>query len=174
MRPPQAQPGPTRLVQTALGRAARALACAGCVAVACAIAGCGAPEAPADEIDEMMLLSAAKDVEEVPLGEFSVSIPGVRPHPMGGPEARNLVQMDFRLSMETTAAAASAARRAAERRRGDVCNRVIGVCRSTNLDDLNEQDLVTFKSHLLDSLEPLFGRDVISRLIVTDVMTNPL
>ncbi len=165
MSPSQAQRaaiGATRATRTAIA------------ALTLAAVGCGVPAPMDEEIDEIELLSTAQEWEDVPLGVFSVSVPGVQPHPMGGPEARNLVQMDFRLSMQTEIAAAAAARAEAERRHGEVCNRVIGVCRSTDLHDLGEQDLVTFKSHLLDALEPLFGRNVIARLIVNDLMTNPL
>lgn len=101
-------------------------------------------------------------------------MPGIGQNVLGVHSLHNLMQIRFTMRIEPVKGAITQAIDRAERMRGALRHRVIGVCRITRAEDLAEPDLMTFKSKLLDALEPIFGRDQIARITVSDLRTAPL
>lgn len=118
--------------------------------------------------------SAPPEPKDIDLGEFAAPMPGIGQNVLGVHSLHNLMQIRFTMRIEPVKGAITQAIDRAERMRGALRHRVIGVCRITRAEDLAEPDLMTFKSKLLDALEPIFGRDQIARITVSDLRTAPL
>ncbi len=127
------------------GRFAAVMACAlPCVAAG----GCGSE--PAFEFDELDLVAAEEELEEVSLGEYAIPIPAAGNGSDGQAPKRNRVQMDFELFALVSHHEKSKLSDTWERHEGKIRDHVIRVCRNSPLEVLHEPELGTLKAKLKD------------------------
>jgi flagellar basal body-associated protein FliL len=56
-----------------------------------------------------------------------------------------------------------------EQHEGKIRDRVIRICRRASYEDLQEAELATLKSHLMDAVQAQLGPKVVRRLLMTEV-----
>ena len=110
---------------------------------------------------------------EYSLGTYVVPIPATVNEEVG-PARRNVMQLEFILHAVVPAELEPQVQKVWQKHEGRFRDRVIELCRVTSLEDLQEPGLETLKSRLLDAARPVFGRDSIDRLVLTDVQYQTL
>ena len=136
------------------------------------VAGCGVEEEL--RFEHLELLPAQEELVEFPLGRYVIPVPLQGENRPENQPARNQLQIEFLLHALVPPGEQEAATTAWERHEGMFRDRVIRVCRSASLEDLQEPDLVALKSRLLDSTQPLFGRARVRGLLITEMYTQEL
>ena len=154
---------------TALIAVAAALA-AGIVVAA--LTGCSSP--PTYEFDELDSTPAQDELIEFPLGKYSIPIPLVHPYDNGSGSKRNRLEFSFELHALVTGDYESQLAELWERHEGTVRDRIILVCRNAKLEELQEPELATLKSHLTDAIQAELGPKGIRRLLISEVDTQKL
>lgn len=142
-------------------------------AVALALAGCGGGEEALD-IESLESLPTRPRLVEVNLGQYSIPAPGLFEGPNHQMQYKNFLLVRFRLHALVSPEQEPAARRVLETRRGLLRDRVITVCRSAPLDDLQDPHLTALRSRTLDAVQPIFEGYLLHRVFFTDVMRDPL
>ena len=151
-------------------RGRRALAMLAIVSV-CA-GGCGG--GGSGRFEELGSAPEQEEFVEVLLGSFMVPVPAVVESPDERPRKLNLVQFQFDLYALVQPDQQDELERLKSRHDGRIRDEVIRICRHTRVDDLSEPDLTTLKLHLLEATRPLLGGAMLRRLLVTNVLSNPL
>lgn len=137
-----------------------------------AMVGCGGDEVSVYRRFEA--LPFRESLVEMPLGEFAIPVPVVAADEAGGLVRTNLLQTKFELYCQVKPAAESEVRQLAQRNRGELRDRVIRVCRNSSLEDLLDPQLSTFRSRVLDAIQPLFGGVTLRGVLVPEMNTDPL
>jgi hypothetical protein len=134
-----------------------------------ALAGCGS--APTYELDELDLTPAQDELIEFPLGHYEIPIPISRGF---GSKAvsRNRIELAFDLHALVTRDFESQLEDLWHRHEGNIRDGIIRVCRNASLDELQEPELATLKSHLTDAVQAQLGPKTIRRLMLTEVHTR--
>jgi hypothetical protein len=138
-------------------------------AVCLALVGCGAPASY--EFDELDLTPAHNDLVEVWLGHYEIPVPIARGFGAGS-ISRNRIELSFDLYALVTRDYESQLADLWHRHEGNIRDGVIRVCRNASLDDLQEPELATLKSHLTDAVQAQLGPKGIRRLMLTEVKTR--
>lgn len=108
------------------------------------------------------------------MGDFSVPVPvNVATGPLGVAR-QNRVQFRFVLHALVDPADATKTSRLVERRKGQLRDDVMRVCRNSSLDELLDPQLATLRTRLLDATQPLLESVTLRRVLVTGRMTEPL
>jgi flagellar basal body-associated protein FliL len=110
---------------------------------------------------------------EFHLGTYMVPIPATLNEEIG-PARRNVMQLEFVMHAVVPTELQPQVEKVWQKHGGRIRDRIIELCRSTSLDDLQEPGLETLKSLLLDAARPTFGRASIDRLVLTDVQYQTL
>jgi len=137
----------------------------------CLAGGCGS--GPVFEFDELDLVAAEEELEEVSLGEYAIPIPATGKGTDGRAPKQNCLQMDFELFALVSPLEKSKISDAWERHEGMIRDHVIRVCRNSPVEVLHEPELGTLKAKLKDALGSHFGDDV-HQLLITDVVTHEI
>jgi hypothetical protein len=129
--------------------------------------GCEKP--PAWEFDELDV-SRAQLLNEVPLGQYAIPLPLRRDRVDVQSPLRNCLRFDFELHAVVAPEHVSRVTHNWEIYEGTVRDRVIRVCRNASLAELQEPELSTLKSRLMDALQAHLGAQEIRRLLMTEVV----
>lgn len=138
-------------------------------AVGMVLAGCGGPSPY--EFDEFDLMPAEDEVVEFSLGRFEVPVPiprGFGAHSV----SRKRIELSFELHALVSRDYQPQLEDLWERHEGNIRDRVIRVCRNASLDELQEPEFATLKSHLTDCVQNELGPKTIRRLMFTEVKTR--
>jgi hypothetical protein len=134
--------------------------------------GCSSP-APY-EFDAMDLTPTQDEMIEFSLGHYAIPIPVVRPYEKGDVQSRNRVVFVFELYALIGRDFEAEMRGSWERHEGKIRDRVIRVCRTASLEDLQEPEFATLKAHLTDAVQSQLGRRGVRRLLMADVALREL
>jgi hypothetical protein len=140
--------------------------------VGLATAGC--KPRTAYEFDVLDLTPAQDELAEFSLGHYSIPIPIASPEGPNEGESRNRLQMTFDLYALVAPSCESEIHESWERHEGNVRDCVIRVCRNASLEELQEPELATLKSHLTDAIQDQLGPKSIHRLLISEVATKEL
>ncbi len=146
---------------------------AAAAAVACALTGCGGGDGRS-KYEDFETLQLRESLVEASLGSYIVPVPVVQADDTGHLVRTNLLQMKFSLHGLIKPEHQSETERLVERHEGELRDRVIRVCRNSSLEDLLDPQLSTFRSRVLDEAQPLLEGVSLRRVLVTNVITEPL
>jgi hypothetical protein len=151
-------------------RTQRAALTAGVVALALlSFSGCGDP--PTYEFDGLDLTPTHDEILEFPLGDYQIPIPvsrGFGAHAV----SRNRIELTFALHALVARDYETQIEELWERHEGNIRDAIIRVCRNASLDDLQEPELATLKSHLTDAVQAQLGPNLVRRLMMTEIRTR--
>jgi hypothetical protein len=136
-----------------------------------ALTGCGGR--PAYEFDDLDLTPAQDELTEFSLGHYEVPVPierGFGP----GTVSRNRIELSFDLHALVNRDYESQLADLWKRHEGKIRDAIIRVCRNASLDDLQEPELATLKSHLSDAVQAQIGPRGIRRLMMTEIRTREI
>jgi flagellar basal body-associated protein FliL len=145
--------------------------------VAAAVVGLatvGCKNRTAYEFDALDLTPAQDELTEFSLGHYSIPIPVAASDGAKDGETRNRLQLTFDLYALVAPTSESEIRESWARHEGNVRDCVIRVCRSASMEELQEPELATLKSHLIDAIEDQLGPKSIHRLLISEVATKEL
>ena len=142
------------------------------VVLVAVLPGCGAQ--PTYEFDELDSMPAQDELIEFPLGQYSIPIPLVRTLEVDNSPKRNRIVFSFELHALTTRDGETQLSDVWERHEGKLRDRVIQVCRNARLEDLEEPELATLKSHLVDAVHAELGPKSVRKLLVSEIVTQKL
>jgi len=124
--------------------------------------------------DELDLTPAQDELIEFPLGKYVIPIPLVQSSGMNEGLKRNRVEFSFALHALVTRDCKIQLAGAWKRHEGKLRDRIILVCRNATVEELQEPEFATLKSHLTDAVQAEFGSKCIRRLLISDVITRKL
>lgn len=131
--------------------------------------GCGGVEAI--DLTKLTANPPRKKLVEVALGSYMIPVPTFL-HNHHQIDTTNVLQLQFELSGLVTPKLEQAVQKNFERRKGELQDRVIRVCRNARMEEL-QAPFRTLKLRLLDVVQPLF-EGKIDDLVLTDIQTQPL
>lgn len=137
------------------------------------VAGCGGG-ADVDEVTEFELVPARPVLSEVDFGSFAIPIPGQTLDSDQQIVHRNYLQLEFTLFGVVQPKDRGETTRLAERRRGELRDRVIKVCRNTSPGELKDPELLTLKLRLIDAIQPAFEGVVLDTLLMRDLVIEAI
>jgi hypothetical protein len=137
-----------------------------------ALSGCGS--SLTYEFDELDSSPTQDELIEFSLGKYDIPIPLVPSFEPGEGQRRNRVEFSFELHALITGDYESQLASVWERHEGTIRDRVILVCRNATLEELEEPELATLKSHLTDAVQEELGPKSIRRLLISEVVTRKL
>lgn len=146
------------------------------VVAACLAApwGCGSPTGSSLDIAAIEQGRIRERFEEISLGEFSVPIPMTYASDTQKTNYRTFMLMRFKLWALAPPHHAASVKRLAERNRGVLRDRVMTTCRRAPIGDLQDPYHTALRSRLLDELQPLFEGQMLRRVFMGDVLTDPM
>ena len=147
----------------------QAIRCLFAGAVCLALGGCGS--SPDHVFDELDLTPVQNELVEVSLGHYDVPVPIARGFGAGS-ISRNRIELSFDLYALVTRDYEAQLTDLWHRHEGNIRDTVIRVCRNASLDDLQEPELATLKSHLTDAIQAQLGPKGIRRLMLTEIKTR--
>jgi hypothetical protein len=147
----------------------RALA-AGCLIAA--FGGCSSRTA--FEFDALDLTPAQDEMSEVSLGHYEIPIPIAKSDGLSESESRNRLLFSFDLYALVSPNEVSMLNDSWERHEGNIRDCIIRVCRNASLEELQEPELSTLKSHLTDAVQDQLGSKNVHRLLVSEVASKEL
>ena len=142
------------------------------VALGATLAGCSSPSPY--EFDSMDLSPTQDELIEFSLGKYSIPIPIVRPYEEKDKPRFNRIEFGFELYALIPLDYEKELTDSWSRHEGKVRDRVIRVCRAASLEELQEPELATLKSHLTDAVQSQLGRSGIRRLLIAEVRQREL
>lgn len=140
--------------------------------LAASLAGCNST--PTYEFDELDSTPAQDDLIEFSLGKYVIPIPLVRSYAANEGPKRNRLEFAFELHALITGDYESELAGTWDRHEGTIRDRVILICRNATIDELQEPELATLKSHLTDAVQAELGSKRIRRLLISEVETRQL
>ena len=142
------------------------------VVLGATLAGCSSPSPY--EFDSMDLSPTQDELVEFSLGKYSIPIPIVRPFEEKDNPRRHRVEFGFELYALIPMEYEKELTESWSRHEGKIRDRVIRVCRAASLEELQEPELATLKSHLTDAVQSQLGRSGIRRLLIAEVRQRQL
>jgi Flagellar basal body-associated protein FliL len=144
-----------------------------CLAMAaCCAAGCGSKSK--FKFDRMDVAPVVEELAEFSLGEYKIPIPVAVDDGAEAQVRRNRLQFDFQLYALVTPKDQPQLADAWERHQGVIRDKVINICRSASVNDLQEPELATLKARLTDALASQLGEKRLRQLLITDVISRQL
>ncbi len=137
-----------------------------------ATSGCGSNESYA--FDELDLTPAQDELIEFSLGKYVIPIPLVKSTGMDEGLKRNRLEFSFTLHALVNGDGKKQLAAQWKRHAGKLRDRIILVCRSATIGDLQEPELATLKSHLTDAVHAELGSRFVRRLLISDVISRKL
>jgi flagellar basal body-associated protein FliL len=146
------------------------------VAATCAIlfalSGCGSRTA--FEFDALDSTPAQDEMAEVSLGHYAIPIPIAKQEEVVEGESRNRLVFAFDLFALVSPNEVAALNESRQRHEGNVRDCIIRICRNASVEELQEPDLSTLKSHLTDAVQEELGVKSIHRLLVSEVSSKEI
>jgi hypothetical protein len=155
------------------GRQSTAYATALIPVIVCLVV-CGCGSKPRFEFDDLDLVPVQAELTEFLLGRYTVPIPVVEYRRDNQTVHRNRFQLDFQLFALVSPQEKSHLKHAWELHQGKIRDRVIRVCRSASVDELQEPELATLKAQLADALRPHLGDKEVRQLLITEVVSQEI
>jgi hypothetical protein len=149
-------------------------ACGIAIVTAIVVAMGGCKSRTAYEFDALDFTPAQDELSEFSMGHFTIPIPISKSEGTGEGESRNRLDLTFDLYALVEPSCESQVHESWERHEGNIRDCVIRVCRNASLEDLQEPELATLKSHLTDAVQDQFGPKSIHRLLISEVSTKEL
>lgn len=138
-----------------------------------AVSGCQSKSA--FQFDRLDLLPPEEELKEFPLGQYKIPIPIVEgDRAQNKLTRRNRLQFDFALYALISPKEKSQVEDAWGRHEGQIRDRVMNVCRSASLDELQEPELATLKARLIDVLAAQLGEKPLRQLVINEVVSQEL
>lgn len=137
-----------------------------------ALLGCGSE--PTLRLEHLELLPDEEDTVEFPLGDFDVPIPESIAETDDSRVPRNFMQLEFSLYAEIVPAGQAQLSGIFSRHEGKIRDRVIQVFRNASVEELDEPNLLTVKSRLLEATEPILGLNMVRRMIIPSMQKYEL
>ena len=134
--------------------------------------GCGSQ--PTYEFDELDLTPTQDELTEFSLGKYTIPIPLIQSYGQQDGPKRNRIEFSFHLYALITGDYESQLANLWKQHKGTIRDRIIRVCRNATLEELQEPELATLKSHLTDAVQSELGPKSIRRLLMTDTVTRKL
>lgn len=134
--------------------------------------GCGPKED--FEFDELDLTPAQDELIEFSLGKYVIPVPLLRSSGSGDGVKRNRVEFSFALYALVTSDCKKRLAGQWKRHEGKLRDRIILICRNATIEDLQEPELATLKTHLTDAVHAELGSNCIRRLLISEVITRKL
>jgi Flagellar basal body-associated protein FliL len=135
-------------------------------------AGCGAKSK--FKFDELDVAQTVEELAEFSLGDYKIPIPVAVDDGAEAQVRRNCLQFEFQLYALVAPKEEYQLAEAWERHQGVIRDKVIIICRSATVDDLQEPELATLKARLTDVLAAQLGEKRFRQLLITDVVSQPL
>jgi len=126
------------------------------------------------KFDQMDFAPAVEELAEFSLGEYKIPIPVAVDDGAEAQVRRNRMQFDFQLYALVAPKEQSQLAEAWERHEGVIRDKVINICRSATVDELQEPELATLKARLTDVLASQLGENRLRQLLITDVISRQL
>ena len=126
------------------------------------------------KFDQMDVAPAVEELAEFSLGEYKIPIPVAVDDGAEAQVRRNRMQFDFQLYAVVNPKEQTQLADAWERHEGVIRDKVINICRSASIDELQEPELATLKARLTDVLASQLGENRLRQLLITDVVSRQL
>ena len=126
------------------------------------------------KFDEMDVAPAVEELAEFSLGEYKIPIPVAVDDGAEAQVRRNRMRFDFQLFALVSPKEEPQLADAWERHEGVIRDKVINICRSATVDELQEPELATLKARLTDVLATQLGEKRLRQLLITDVISQQL
>jgi hypothetical protein len=141
-------------------------------AIGIALGGC--KPRTAYEFDALDLTPTQDELCEFSLGHYNIPIPIAKSDGPNEGENRNRLDLTFDLYALVAPSYESQMNDVWQRHEGSIRDCVIRVCRNASLEELQEPELATLKSHLTDAVQEQLGPKCIHRLLISEVATKEL
>jgi len=135
-------------------------------------AGCGDP-LPFD-YQALGLAPTQESLAELSLGKFTIPIPVMIDSSAPTAQRSNRFRFDFELHVLVPPQRKSQVADAWEGHQGAIRDEVMLTCRQASIDDLQEPELGTLKSHLADVLQAHLGKKEIRQVLITDIVSQEM
>jgi hypothetical protein len=152
------------------GRQRRHVLAAGLLVAA--LGGCASRTAY--EFDALDLTPAQDEMSEFSLGHFVIPIPIAKSDGLSEGESRNRLVFSFDLFALVSPSDVPLLTDSWQRHEGNTRDCIIRVCRNASLEELQEPELSTLKSHLTDAVQDQLGAKCVHRLLISEVATREL
>lgn len=126
------------------------------------------------EYDALDLAPPHEELTEFNLGKYSIPIP-LAGHRRSKELGRaNRMRLEFELFVVISPRMVSHIAEDWARHEGKIRDNVIRVCRNASVEELQDPELATLKSRLMDVLAMQMGKQDVRQLLITDVMSQEL
>jgi hypothetical protein len=132
-----------------------------------AMLGCGSPASY--EYDELDLSPNQDELNEFSFGHYAIPIPVSQAFGDDGKVTHTQIEFAFDLYALVSPDFAPKIDDLWQRHEGKVRDRVIRICRNASWEDLQDPELATLKSRLIDAVQDQLGPKVVRRLIVSEI-----
>lgn len=149
-----------------------ALWCAAAGVMGICLTGCGSPSA--FQFDKLDISPNRESLSEFSLGRYEIPIPIANDRTNDHGKWSNRLTFNFALFALVAPNEESHLADSWERHEGKIRDRVIQVCRNASLDELQEPELATLKSRLMDAVQDQLGEREVRRLLMTEVVSQQL
>ena len=129
--------------------------------------GCGSR--PAYTFDKLDSVPVQEELTEFSLGHYEIPIPVMDDRDKDRPIVSNRFEFVFDLHVLVAPDEESQIAADWERHEGKVRDLVMAICRGARLEELQEPELATLKSHLTEAVQGQLGSAKVRRLLRTDV-----
>ena len=147
-----------------------ALVAAGLLAFS--IVGCGST--PTYEFDELDSTPAQDDLIEFSFGKYVIPIPLAKSFAANEEQKRNRLEFSFELHALITGDYESELKGLWKQHKSSIRDQVILVCRTATIEEIQEPEFATLKSHLSDAIQEELGTKDIRRILISEVRTRQL
>jgi hypothetical protein len=138
----------------------------------CAVNGCKSKSR--FQFDRLDMLPPEEELKEFPLGEYKIPIPIVEDRAQNKVTRRNRFQFQFALFAVVSPQDKSQIEDAWELHEGQIRDKVMNVCRSATVDELQEPELATLKARLTDVLASQLGEKPLRQLVINQIVSQEL
>jgi len=129
--------------------------------------GCGSR--PSYEFDELDLSPNQDELREFSLGHYAIPIPVSQAFGDDGKVTHTQIEFAFDLYGLVSPEFEPQIEDIWQRHQGKVRDRVIRICRNASWEDLQDPELATLKSRLIDAVQDQLGPKAVRRLVVSEI-----
>ncbi len=136
------------------------------------LTGCGADDG--FQFDKLDVSPSRDSLTEFSLGHYKIPIPVQNDRINDNAPRSNRLEFHFELYALVDRQDAPRLSDDWDRHEGLIRDRVIQVCRNVSLDELQEPELTTLKSRLMDAMQGQLGERQVRRLLMTEIVSQRL
>lgn len=145
-----------------------------CVAPLAVLAGCGGDAPVQFTINEQEMGRIAEELVEIPLGQYEVPVPAPYADDSAQTRYKTALLFRFRLDALVEPHESGSTARLIGRNKNSLRDRVMTTCRNSSVNELLDPQLTAFRARVLDEIQPLFEGHLVRRLVITEVLTDPM